>query len=169
MKITKKAFDEVITEVAGEDVLPLVRNMGSRKNISEFKLSENIKMEINHVRNMLYRLYNVNLVSFIRKKDKTKGWYIYYWTFNKDRIKELIKSTKKGKLDQLKERVEREKSSQYFICKSRCIRLDFEQATEFLYKCPECGSLLQEENNSEKIKNLDMEIKRLEKEIKHVR
>ncbi len=168
MKITKKAFDEVIGEVAGEDVLPLVRNMGNRKNISEFKLSENIKIEINHVRNMLYRLYNANLVSFIRKKDKTKGWYIYYWTFNKERIKELIKSTKKRKIEQLKERVEHEKSSQYFICKSKCIRLDFEQATEFLYKCPECGSLLQEENNSEKIKNLDMEIKRLEKELKHV-
>lgn len=163
MKITKKAFDEVITEVAGEDVLPLVRNMGSRKNISEFKLSENIKREINHVRNMLYRLYNANLVSFIRKKDKTKGWYIYYWTFNKDRIKELIRSIKKRRIEQLKERLKHEKSSQYFICKSRCIRLDFEQATEFLYKCPECGSLLQEENNSKMIKDLEMELRRLEK------
>ncbi len=166
MKITKRMFEQVISELAGEDVLALVKRMGARKNISEFKLASDIRVEINRTRNMLYRLYNINLVSFIRKKDKTKGWYIYYWTFNRDRVKELIKTTKKKRLDQFKERLKREKESQFFGCSSKCIRLDFEQATDFQYKCPECGELLQQEDNKEKIQKLEKEIEILEKEVK---
>ncbi len=169
MKIPKKLFEQTITEVAGEDVLRLIKFMGCRKNISEFKLADTIKVEINRTRNMLYRLYNANLVSFIRKKDKTKGWYIYYWTFNKDRVKELAKNLKKGKLEQLHERLSREKSSQFFACKNKCIRLDFEQASDFQYKCPECGELLQQEDNTQKIANLEAETKVLELDVRHLR
>ncbi len=166
MKLSNKLIDEVISEVAGEDVLPLVKALKNKKNVSEFLLAQNIKQEINTTRNMLYRLYNANLVSFIRKKDKQKGWYIYYWTFNSKRVKYLASTTKKKKLEKLKERLEREKSSDFFVCQNQCIRLDFEQATDFEFKCPECGSLLNQEDNREKIKQIEKEIKALEKVLK---
>ena len=102
----------------------------------------------------------------MRKKDKQKGWYIYYWTFNGKRIKELVKSLKDQRLEKLKERLEREKSSQFFACKNKCIRLDFDQSTDFEYKCPECGNLLLEEDNKTMIEKIEKEIKILEKEIK---
>jgi transcription initiation factor TFIIE subunit alpha len=163
MKLSNKVVEEVISEVAGEDVLPLVRALKNKKNVSEFKLAEDIKQEINTTRNMLYRLYDANLVSFTRKKDKQKGWYIYYWTFNPKRIGDLLKSIKKRKLARLKEKLKREKAGQFFTCQNKCIRLDFEQATDFQYKCPECGSLLDQEDNSEKIREIEKEIKQLEK------
>lgn len=166
MKLSNKLIQEIIIEVAGEDVLPLMKALKNKKNVSEFKLAENIKCEINTTRNMLYRLYNSNLVSFMRKKDKKKGWYIYYWTFNPKRIKYLASSLKKQKLAKLKERLEREKSSDFFTCENKCVRLDFEQATEFQFKCPECGTLLNQEDNAEKIKEIEKEIKSLEKELK---
>ena len=80
----------VISDVAGEDVVPLVQSLKNKKNVSEFKLAENINKEVNVARNMLYRLYDHNLVSFIRRKDKKKGWYIYYWTFNLKKIRTLF-------------------------------------------------------------------------------
>ena len=163
MKLSNKIADEVISEVAGEDVLPLVKALKNKKNVSEFKLAEDIKQEINTTRNMLYRLYDANLVSFTRKKDKQKGWYIYYWTFNPKRIVDLLHSMKNKKLAKLKEKLKREKSGQFFTCPNKCIRLDFEQATDFEYKCPECGSLLDQEDNSKKIGEIEKEIKQLEK------
>lgn len=166
MKLSNKLIEGVISEVAGEDVLPLVKSLKNKKNVSEFKLAENIKQEINITRNMLYRLYNSNLVSFMRKKDKKKGWYIYYWTFNPKMVKYLSSSLKKRRFEHLKERLKREKSSDFFTCESKCVRLDFEQATDFQFKCPECGSLLNQEDNTEKIKKLEKEIKGLEKELK---
>ena len=137
MKISGRLIDDVVSEIAGEDVIPLVRILKTRKNISEFKLAEGITKDINPTRNMLYRLYNANLVSFIRKKDKQKGWYIYYWTFNFRRIKHLVADIKKKRVDKLRDRLAREQSSSFFICKNRCIRLDFDQAMNFHFKCPD--------------------------------
>jgi transcription initiation factor TFIIE subunit alpha len=166
MKLSNKIIEQVIVEVAGEDVLPLIKSLKNKKNISEFKLAEKIKQEVNTTRNMLYRLFDVNLVSFIRRKDKKKGWYIYYWTFEPRKIKYLFQKLKKEKLEKLKERLKREKSSNFFECHNKCIRLDFDQATNFGFKCPECGEILYQEDNAEKIKDLEKDIKELEKEFK---
>ncbi|RLE39077.1 hypothetical protein DRJ17_02165 [Candidatus Woesearchaeota archaeon] len=166
MRLSNKLIDEVIAEVAGEDVIPLVKAMKNKKNISEFKLAENIEREVNETRNMLYRLHNANLVTFIRRKDKKKGWYIYYWTFNAKRIKHLVFKLKKERVEKLKDRLIREKNHYFFSCSNKCIRLDFEQATEFEFKCPECGSLIEQEDNTLIIKNVEDEIFKLEKELK---
>jgi len=159
-------IDTVVAQVAGQDVVRLVKALRIRKNVSEFKLAELLKEEVNLTRNMLYRLYNANLVSFTRKKDKKKGWYIYYWTFNTGRVKELLLAMQERQLEKLEERVHREKSSHFFICPKKCIRLDFEQATDFQYKCPECGALLDQEDNANKILQLEKEIQILRKNSK---
>ncbi len=166
MSLSNKIIEKVVAETAGADVIPLVKLLKNKKNVSEFKLAEALKIEINQARNMLYRLYNVNLVSFVRKKDKKKGWYIYYWTFDLKRVKYLAKILKRKRLEELKEKLAQEKSSQFFVCPNKCVRLDFDHAMSFEFKCPECGSIVQQEDNTEKIKKLEAEIKKLEGEIK---
>ncbi|RMD45149.1 MAG: hypothetical protein D6831_04175 [Aquificota bacterium] len=145
-------------------------NRKNEKNV-QFVLMENqhnkdIKTDIKETRNMLYRLYHANLVSFTRKKDKKKGWYIYYWTFNHKNIKHLNTELKKNRLKNLKERVKRESKSLFFACNNKCIRFDFDQATNFNFKCPECGELMHQEDNKKIIEKLEKEIKALEKELK---
>ncbi len=167
MKLSNKLIDNVISEVAGDDVIPLVRSLKNKKNVSEFKLADSIKQEINITRNMLYRLFNSNLVSFTRKKDKKKGWYVYYWTFNVKQIRYLIDSLKKKRLEKLKERLVREKESNFYVCPQKCIRLDFDQAMNFEFKCPECGSLIEQEDNEEKILQIEKQVIQIEKEIKN--
>lgn len=167
MKISNKIVEDVVIEVAGEDVLPLVKNLKNKKNVSEFKLAESIKQEVNATRNMLYRLYDSNLVSFIRKKDKKKGWYIYYWTFDTKKVKFLFLKLKKKRLTKLQERLEREKTKQFYACDDKCIRLDFDQSVNFEFKCPECGKLIHQENNEQGIKEIEIEIKEIEKELKN--
>lgn len=165
MKLSNKAVEEVIAQIAGDDVLPLVQAIKNKKNVSEFKLAEKIKQEINITRNMLYRLYHANLVSFIRRKDKAKGWYIYYWTFKPKHIKYLADDLKKQRLEKLKERIEREKDGHFFICQNKCMRLNFEQAVDFFYKCPECGQLMQQEDNNSTIIRLEEDIRRIENDL----
>lgn len=77
-----------------------------------------------------------------------------------------MKSLRMRSLEKLQERLGREKSSNFFMCPSKCIRLDFEQATDFEYKCPECGVLLQQEDNKPKILVLEKDIAVLQKELK---
>ena len=160
-----KQIEDVVSQLIGDDVLPLVKVLKNKKNVSEFKLASAIRREINLTRNMLYRLYDHNLVSFNRKKDKKKGWYIYYWTFNIKRIKYLAIELKKKRVEKLQERLEREQTTQFFSCKTNCIRLSFEQATDFEYKCPECGELLNQEDNAAKITEIKKEVESLKKEL----
>jgi len=163
VKLTPKLVHSIITEVAGEDCVPLYKALKGKKNISEFVLAEKVEHEINITRNMLYRLYHSNLVSFIRKKDKQKGWYIYYWTFNNLQLSHLFKNLRQNRLVKLQERLDREQNSHFYRCPEKCMRLDFERATEFQYKCPECGVLLEMSDNSQIIKTLITDIKTLEK------
>ena len=153
----------------GEDAIPVVRYLKNNKNISEFKIAEVIKKEVNATRNILYRLYENNLVSFMRKKDKQKGWYIYYWTFDQKRVKYFVVYLKKKKLAKYKERIKREKIGNFFACRNKCIRLNFDQATDFEFKCPECGIVLDQDDNSKTIEKLEKDADALEKELNKIK
>lgn len=166
MRLTQKKIEEVVKHVVGDDVLPLVKKLRSKENISEFKLADQLKEDIKRVRNMLYRLYDVNLVSFTRKKDKKKGWYIYYWTFKPEQVKFLYKKIKENRLERLKEKLEKEQNEQFFICKNECVRLNFDQAVNFEFHCPECGELVEQIDISKDIEEMKKKIDKIKKELK---
>lgn len=163
MRLTNDKIYNTISHIVGDDVIPLVKYLKDRKNISEFKIAEKINQEVNQTRNMLYRLHGLNLVTYHRKKDRQKGWYISYWTFNKNRVKDLIVQTRKKEIEKLAGRLQNEEENinSYFICPNMCARLDFERATDFDFKCPECGLLLKQQDNSKTIEYIKKRIREL--------
>ncbi|MGM5488497.1 MAG: hypothetical protein ACQESG_06100 [Nanobdellota archaeon] len=168
MKITTKLMEDTVAELVGEDVLPVMRYLKDKKDISEFQIADQLGFEVNQTRNMLYRMFDKNIVVYHRKKDRIKGWYISYWTLNSPRIKQLVRELKEQKLNQLKEKLTKEEANQnmFFLCPSLCVRVDFDQAINFEFKCPECGSLLSQQDNSKTIENLRKRIEELESELK---
>jgi transcription initiation factor TFIIE subunit alpha len=163
----KQLIEDTIFAVAGENGVRIVNFLGTRENVSEFSIADRLKMDMQTVRNTLYRLHTHNAATYIRKKDRQKGWYISYWTFNDARIDELMQSMKKKQLEKLRERLEKEEANKgmFFICTKACARLDFDQATEFEFKCPECGSLLQQQENLRTIEHLKEKISELQSTI----
>ncbi|MBN2454611.1 hypothetical protein JXB11_03630 [Candidatus Woesearchaeota archaeon] len=166
MRLTDKRTEEVINQVVGEDVLKVVGLLKGKKDVSEFKMAGQLKLDIQAVRNMLYRLHNHNLVTYKRKKDRKKGWYISYWTFNKNRVKELIGDLKKQKLEHFRQRLETESANvnNFFICPKACTRMDFHSAAQFNFKCPECGAVMQQQDNAKTIDFLKEKIREIESE-----
>jgi len=167
MRLSTKTIEDVVSQVVGNEVLPLVNILKSSNDVSELALAKSLKLEVNAVRNLLYKLYHSNLALFNRKKDDKQGIYCYYWSFNPSRVKYLVVDLKKQHIEKLKDRLLRENSAEYFICADKCIRLDFEQAMSFEFKCPECSQLMNQTDNSTVIKNLSIEIKQLEVELKN--
>ena len=165
MKITNGKIYETVKEVVGEDSLKVVEFLKDKKNISDFKIAEKVKVDIHEIRNILYRLYNHNLVSYYRKKDRQKGWYISYWTFNKKRIKDLMKNLHYSKIEKFTQRLEHEEVNRgnIYLCPSACVRVNFDKATDFEFKCPECGSILNNQDNVKTIEFLQEKIKELHK------
>src|SRR3989344_6767183 len=169
MDLLDKIVDDFISEMVGKDVLELVQYLKKRENVSEFKLAEHFNLTVNQIRNMLYRLYAHSLVDFTRKKDKKKGWYIYYWDFYLKRALDAALAHKEKRLGVLKDLLKREEAGQYFVCPDNDVRLGFEQAIECGFKCPECDKVLVQDNNSRKIQRLMKTIGELEEELRNGR
>ncbi len=161
-----KEIEGIIKESFGEDFVGLIAALKKRKNFSEFKLAEKINKDVNYTRSLLYRLLHKSLVSFVRKKDKKHGWYICYWTFEEKNFKNFINWLYKERIKKLKEQIKEESINKFFMCGNRCLRLDFDQAADVNFKCPECGKLMEQEEVSKKIKEIKERIEKLKKAIK---
>ncbi|MBI2145430.1 hypothetical protein HYU18_03860 [Candidatus Woesearchaeota archaeon] len=166
--MVRKEFDGLIKQLAeflGPEFVEVINELRLKSDYSEFKLAEAVKKDVNETRNLLYRLHDASLATFIKKKDHKIGWYIYYWTFQDDKVVEFLLSEKKAKLDGLKERVSRQGNSKFYSCVNKCLSVDFDRAFEMSFHCPECGSLLEQENNLGKVTGWEKEIGELEEQV----
>ncbi len=165
MKLTQNKIDEIVLEIIGDEGLRLVKALKGKENISEFTLATKLRRDIKLVRHMLYKLHNFNLVSSTRKKDKQKGWYVYYWTIIPENIKFLYLKKRSKLLEKLKIKLKKEETDHFFTCNKKCVRLDFDQSLDFEFHCPECGELVSQDKNTTRINQLMKKIEKLEKEL----
>jgi transcription initiation factor TFIIE subunit alpha len=159
----REAIENVVKELVSEEAIPIVLYLIGKTKVSEFIIANDLNLEIHKARNLLYKLLEHNILYFHRKKDKIKGWYICYWDFNEKIIPFLTEKIKKSRLQRLNERLNKESSSTFYMCKNACTRMDFEKAMEFNFKCPECGELMDEQNNARTVEFLQERIKELNK------
>jgi len=162
LKTRVNLVNTVVKEIVGEDVVPLVALLKGGVRLSEFELAKKIDKEVNETRTLLYKLYEANLVNFMKKREKKSGWYVYYWKFNTNMVEHLFNNLNTKHLTELRKALVRETETQFFSCINNCTRLDFETATTLQFKCPECGGAAEQEDNSEKIKYIEQQIKNLE-------
>ncbi len=165
MRLSQPLMEELVKEVAGDDVLALLRLILGKSNVSEFKIAEKLNTTVNQVRNMLYRLNEHNLVAFTRKKDKEKGWYIYFWTFDTFNARQLIIERKQKKIAELKRMINEENTTGMYVCPSRCIRVNAQQALDLEYKCTTCNTLLKEEDSRQLVEKTKTYIEKLRAEL----
>jgi len=163
--LTDEELQDLIIQVAREDTVRLVDLIKGKKNVSEFKIADKLEITVNQVRNMLYRLQDHSLVTFTRKKDKKKGWYIYFWTFIMDKADLLALKLKRERVVFLKKQISREENNLMFACPRKCLRCNLENAMELGFKCPECESVLDKEDTTRKMSNIRKELSVLAEQI----
>lgn len=160
---------DVISNLIGPEIIDLVIELITQDEYSEFKLAEKLDMDVNAARNLLYRLLEYNLVNFVRRKDKRKGWYIYYWTFDPNDLDKHALAIKRERLELLKKKLDREFNHDiFFLCEHMCEKYDFDSATEHDFRCQECGELLMQQDNSQGKATIEEEISILEQEIQEM-
>lgn len=167
MPRTKKypEIDRLIQEIIGEEALPVVQSIiTGKENVSEFKIADKLEISINHLRIILYKLQEYNLLSSTRKKDKQKGWYIYYWTFNFNQANQIIENLKNERISTLKKQLELENSEEFFTCGKKCVRLTLHNALDNEFKCPICEKVLKKADNRKAIKAIETQLISLQEE-----
>ncbi len=162
MVITKAQIQEMITRIAGVEALTVLKELEGKENVNEFLIVEKLGIPIQALRNILYKFDENNLVSHTRKKDRKKGWYIYYWTFRPEEAERAVVNMHKKRLDLVKRQLDREQGHEYYMCPDKCVRMTLENAMENNFSCRECGKILEPENNQKRLSKFRREIRNLE-------
>ena len=141
--------------------------LSENEDITDEDITENIKeriegtgidfepdieeiLKLNTVRKTLYKLYSAKLAQFRRIRDKSTGWFIYYWWHEFDFLEEIVLEKKKLVQRKLRDRLQFEENNYFFLCKN-CnkinIKYKFDEAFELNFRCPDCGSPLEAQDN----------------------
>src|SRR3989344_5883741 len=163
--ITEKDIEDMIGEVGGSDAAGIYRLLKDKENLNEFIIAEKLKLTINQIRNIMYKFERYNLISSTRKKDRKKGWYIYFYTFNSKQAEEVVLHLKKERIRILEKQLEREEAHEFYSCPNRCVRLTLENAMEHNFICFECGKLLNPEDKKKNVGKIKDFIDNVKKEL----
>ena len=150
-------LDELATKV--------VKLMERQKSTSEEKIAEHLKMKINDARKILYLLASKGIATYEKKKDtKKKWWYVYFWSLDKARLKNIVREHKIQDLNAKTRQLEIE-TQHTFSCQACQKKYPYEDALESDFSCPACGSMLVQAKDTKLIRKLEFEIKKLEREL----
>lgn len=157
--IEEGKFLKIIQEIIGDEmVISIVKELNTKAEITDEELASKFNVRLNDIRKILYKLYENNLASFRRLRDKNTGWYIFFWSLTPENIIHLIKSKNKQVLEILKVRLEYEKNHVFYRCPNKCGAFTFEDAIEVGFKCVKCGEPLANSPNTETINVLEEKI-----------
>lgn len=156
----RKLLFDLVEDLAGEGNGRIVDVLYEKKDVNEFSISKKLELTVNQVRNILYKLSNYGLVSFIRKKDKRKGWYIYYWTLNTEKSFELIEKYLEKRINFFETELKKRETDRYYTCPSCGIEVKEAVALEQDFVCDECAEIYELVDNSPYIRDLKSKITR---------
>src|SRR3990167_1703188 len=96
-----KFLKDVVVILVGKQAEPIADLLDSKKHVNEFLIAKKLGLTINQTRNILYKIADHGLVSSVRKKDKRKGWYTYFWKLENLKVLEFLKNILTKKIDNI--------------------------------------------------------------------
>jgi len=136
-------------DITDEDITENIKDRIEGKNI-DFEPNDSEILKLNTVRKTLYKLYSEKLAQFRRIRDKSTGWFIYYWWHEFDLIDEILIEKRKLLERKLRDRLQFEENNYFFVC-TNCndqnIKYNFDEAFELNFRCPNCGGSLEAQDN----------------------
>ncbi|MFA6022937.1 MAG: hypothetical protein WC781_02510 [Candidatus Pacearchaeota archaeon] len=159
---------DVATMVAGKNTGPIVNLLFDKKNVNEFLIAKKLNLTINQTRNILYKLSDEGLVSFVRKKDRKKGWYTYFWTFNTDKALLILQKNIVEQINQLEGQLKVREMKRFYICPSCSAEVSEENALLNNFLCPECGEVYVLNDNKKSISEISSNINRLKRQLEEI-
>jgi len=164
-----KLLYNLVEELANEGTGSIAEILFNKRDVNEFAIAKKMELTINQVRNILYKLSNHGLVSFIRKKDNKKGWYIYYWTLNTEKCLVMIEKSLEKKISDFEKSLGSREVDRYYICKPCGIEVGEEKALENGFTCEECAEVYELSDNTHHVRDIKARITRTNKELELIK
>ena len=147
----RQTLIEVVDDIAGEEVKQVTLVLlNADKETTDEEISEKLEMRLNQVRKSLYKLYDLQLATFRRIRDKSTGWFVYFWTLHPERIDTFVEKKQHEVLEKLQKRLDYEDSNMFFTCNNpECPRVTFKESMDNNFECEHCGGRLEAFDNEQ--------------------
>ncbi len=161
----KKFLKEVVIIVVGKQAEDISDVLDSKKHVNEFLIAKKLGITINQTRNILYKISDYGLVSSIRKKDKRKGWYTYFWKIEILKTLEFLNGILLKRIEQLNNQIKNREARQFYVCERCNIEFNEENALLHNFTCDECGGLFALKDNTKVLRELKRQVEKLRREM----
>ena len=163
-KKLKELLEEIITIIIRKQ-FEILAEIIEKKYVNEFIIAKKLDITVNQTRNILYKLSDKGVVSSMRKKDKKKGWFTFFWKIEILKSLEFLKSTLEKRIEQIEHQIKSRETKVFYMCE-RCNK-EFTEESALMrnFTCEECGSLLVLKDNSKILKEFRKSLERERKEI----
>jgi len=159
---------DLVVIVVGKPAEPIAEILNTKKHVNEFTIAKKLEITINQTRNILYKLSDHGLVSSIRKKDKKKGWYTYFWKIEIQKSLEFLKARLEKRKNTFATQIQNRETKQFYICELCNIEFTEEHAMINNFTCNECGGIFKLKDNQKLLKGLKRNLERIESEISEI-
>jgi transcription initiation factor TFIIE subunit alpha len=157
---------KVASILGGEEAVKIVEILNQVDETTDEEIVTKSEIKLNTVRKILYRLYDHSIVALKRTRDKNTGWFIFHWRLQPDQIDGFLTNQKKHILEKLETRLDYEKNHDFYYCYNPgCTRLTFEEATEYVFRCPKCDKPLTHFDNEKIVEFLSIKVEQLRSEL----
>ncbi|MCY3411313.1 MAG: transcription factor [Candidatus Heimdallarchaeota archaeon] len=155
----------MVEDVAGPEVREVTIILLTHKGeLTDEIIAEELDIKLNQVRKALYKLHDLELATFRRIRDKTTGWFIFYWKLHPEKISSLVRKKQLNVLEKIEARLEYEEGNMFFSCsQDGCDRVTFQTAMEQDFICHKCEMRLDSFDNSKIITVLQAKVVQLRK------
>ena len=150
-----------LIRLVGEDGLAMIEKMPEGE-VTDEQIAQATGILLNIVRRTLFILNENKLAICRRERDASSGWLTYLWTLDMSDVEKQLMKEKKRLIKNLKIRKDFEESNVFYVCPEGCVRMDFKQASDSAFMCPDCGEDMVHQDNlpfihiiQERIKNLE--------------
>ncbi|MBU2616169.1 MAG: hypothetical protein KKC19_03635 [Nanoarchaeota archaeon] len=161
----KKFLKEVVIIIVGKQAEDIVDLLDTKKYVNEFIISKKLDLTINQTRNILYKISDHGLVSSIRKKDKKKGWYTYFWKIEALKSLEFLKADLIKKINMMDSQINSRETKRFYICDGCHIEMSEENSLLYNFTCSECGSVFTLKDNTKTLKEMKRVVERLKGDL----
>ncbi|MFH1608330.1 MAG: hypothetical protein ABIA78_04320 [archaeon] len=161
----KKFLNEVVVIAVGKQAEVIADLLDSNRHVNEFIIAKKMDITINQTRNILYKLSDFGLVSSIRKKDKRKGWYTYFWKIEVSKSLQFLKNILLKKIEQVNNQIRSREMKEFYVCERCSIEFNEENALINNFTCNECGDIFTLKDNTNLLRELKRHLSKFNREL----
>ncbi len=156
-----RAVIAFLKRVGGEKAPKVIQlTLKAGNAVTDEQIANKLGVKVTVVRAVFNRLHYWGLADYDKTRDEQTGWYTYTWHILPEKIFAALEAQIEEEISELKEKLEELTRFMLFECSEGHVRIPFEVAAEYEFRCPECGRELQPVDTEREKQKIREEIRR---------